>query len=165
MHPPLLLLPQQVRKAQAHAAQPSPAYARVMLLLFLLWPLLLLLLLLFLLFLSASLTLDLFARTRCPTATVTPFVPQRNKTQPWCNKHATRATCTLHVTRHTSHALNEILLQGRGKGMGDSLREFRRPASATCLLHRYRHPLLGRACTSEWLPPRLQQHRDRARDR
>lgn len=25
-------------------------------------------------------------------------------------------------------------------------------------------PLLGRACTSEWLPPRLQQHHNRARD-
>ena len=85
--------------------------------------------------------------------------------------HVTRHTS--HVTRHTSHVTlhtsratrHTILLQGGGEGGGELLpSEFTRPTCAN-RLQRQGNPLLGRACTSEWLPPRLQQHRDRTRGR
>ena len=60
--------------------------------------------------------------------------------------------------RHTAHGALQVhgfIAGGRGTS---------RPAAAR-QLQLERHPQLARACTSEWLPPRLQQHCDRARNR
>ncbi len=59
--------------------------------------------------------------------------------------------------------LNDILLQGGGGGWKLFLSEFTRATSAKHL-QRQGYPLLGRACTSEWLPPCSYEHPNRARD-
>ena len=59
--------------------------------------------------------------------------------------------------RHTAHGALQVhgfIAGGRGTS---------RPAAAR-RLQLERHPQLARACTSEWLPPRLQQHQNRTRD-
>ncbi len=60
---------------------------------------------------------------------------------------------------------DKILLQGGGRVGELLLKEFTNPTSATWLQQLQYNPLLGRACTSEWLRPRLQQHHKRPGDR